>query len=410
MRVCEYKSGNSQPEWQDKLFIRFLKRISQPLQGSLHITLSSGHSIHLGQGQPAADLQINSWQAIRKLFFAGSTGWAEAYTRNHWDSSNLTALISWALLNETALESLTGGSLLNQFFDNFCHALNRNSRRGSRRNIHAHYDLGNDFYRLWLDSTMSYSAAMFEHQDEDLASAQQNKYRRILQLLNAAPGEQVLEIGCGWGGFAQQARQESGLKVHGITLSEEQLNYARQRITRQNLEEDVSFSLTDYRDLSGNFSAVVSIEMFEAVGTEHWDNYFEVLKRSLKPGGTAVLQIITIDDLRFDNYRKNADFIQRYIFPGGMLPSRQALHEKIAQHGLQLEHEEFFGKDYARTLNIWRQAFEQHWPEIARLPSANKARFDEQFRRLWRYYLAYCEGGFLAGSIDVGLFVLHKPG
>ncbi len=401
MKACEYKHPDKAPGWQDKLFLRYLQGFSDRLQGRLDITLPSGFVHQAGhRSSPTANLRINHWAALKNLFFGNVSGWAQAYVQGQWDSDDLTALTRWALANEPLLNRMTRGSWLSTLLDNLYHLRRDNSRTGSRENIAAHYDLGNDFYAPWLDSTMSYSAAMFQHDKEDLAQAQHNKYQRILALLGAREGEHILEIGCGWGGFAEQASCEHQLRVHGVTLSTEQLSWARQRIAHAGKQDEVYLSLTDYRDLNTKYDGIVSIEMFEAVGEKHWDEYFQVLRRSLKPGGKAVLQIITIDDQRFHSYRKQADFIQRYIFPGGMLPSREALHTAFSKHGFALHHEEFFGMDYARTLNIWRHNFEQHWPAIS--PHG----FDEEFRRLWRYYLTYCEGGFLSGSIDVGLFVI----
>jgi cyclopropane-fatty-acyl-phospholipid synthase len=258
----------------------------------------------------------------------------------------------------------------------------------------AHYDLGNDFYRLWLDPGMSYSSALYRAVDAgDLESAQRAKYRRLLRRLHAEPGQSVLEIGCGWGGFAEIAVEE-GLKVTGLTLSPAQLEWARKRVPEADLR------LQDYRDTSERFDHIVSIEMFEAVGERWWPTYFRTIAQALKPGGRAVIQSITIRDDLFDGYRKGTDFIQQYVFPGGMLPSRSAFRAAAAKQGLTVHGEYAFGKDYARTLAEWRHAFENNWPQIAALG------FDEQFRRLWRMYLSYCEAGFLAGNIDVVHFEL----
>ncbi|WP_261842696.1 SAM-dependent methyltransferase [Aliamphritea ceti] len=401
MKAYECEHPTKAVCWQDKLFLRYMQGLSNQLQGQLRLQLPSGFRCNLGnQSEPIATLKLHSWSALKSLFFGNITGWAQAYIKQQWDSSDLTALINWAIANESILDNMTRGSWINTLLDNLYHLRRDNSRTGSRENIAAHYDLGNDFYAPWLDSTMSYSAAMFQHPNEDLAQAQHNKYQRILELLNAQANDHILEIGCGWGGFAEQASCENALRIHGVTLSTEQLSWAKQRITNAGKQDEVHLSLTDYRDLNIQYDGIVSIEMFEAVGEKHWDEYFQVLRKSLKPGGKAVLQVITIDDQRFHTYRKQADFIQRYIFPGGMLPSREALHNKFAEQGFQLQHEEFFGLDYARTLNIWRQNFEQQWPAIS------QHGFDEDFRRLWRYYLTYCEGGFISGSIDVGLFVI----
>ena len=260
----------------------------------------------------------------------------------------------------------------------------------------AHYDLGNDFYKLWLDPGMSYSSALFAAPDAtDLERAQHAKYQRILRRLQAEPGQSVLEIGCGWGGFAEIAVQK-GLKLTGITLSPAQLEWAQKRVPGADLR------LQDYRDLTGQYDRIVSIEMFEAVGERWWPSYFKTVAQALKPGGRALVQSITIRDDLFGQYRKGTDFIQQYIFPGGMLPSRSAFRETAARQGLAVHAEYAFGEDYARTLAQWRHAFEQNWPQIAALG------FDEQFRRLWHMYFCYCEAGFLAGNVDVVHFELCR--
>jgi cyclopropane-fatty-acyl-phospholipid synthase len=296
--------------------------------------------------------------------------------------------------NRDVLKKAVYGSWRNLLAARVRHWLNGNSRAGSKRNIMAHYDLGNDFYKLWLDPSMSYSSALYRAVDGgDLESAQRAKYRRILRRLKAEPAESVLEIGCGWGGFAELAVEE-GLKVTGLTLSPAQLAWAQKRVP------DADLRLQDYRDTKEQFDHIVSIEMFEAVGERWWPTYFKTIAKSLKPGGRAVVQSITIRDDLFAEYRKGTDFIQQYVFPGGMLPSRSAFRAAAAKQGLTVHGEYAFGEDYARTLAEWRVAFEAKWPEIAALG------FDENFRRLWRMYLCYCEAGFLAGNVDVVHFEL----
>jgi cyclopropane-fatty-acyl-phospholipid synthase len=336
-----------------------------------------------------------------RLFFGGTNGWSDSYLSNEWDSADLTALIRWAIQNEPTLNSMAKAGYINDLLYNLYHWSRRNTRRGSRRNIAAHYDLGNDFYQEWLDPGMTYSAAMFDDDRQSLQQAQTKKYQRILNLLSPREQDQLLEIGCGWGEFALQAAETANVRVHGITLSSEQRRWAEDKLTAAGLADRVTISLTDYRDLKRQYDGVVSIEMFEAVGEANWDSYFKKLKGVLKPGGRAVLQIITIDEKRFELYRRQADFIQRHIFPGGMLPSVTALREKFSQHGFCLVDQEMFGADYARTLELWRERFEDRWPHISTLG------FDQRFYRLWRYYLSYCEGGFKESAIDVGLFVLE---
>jgi cyclopropane-fatty-acyl-phospholipid synthase len=272
--------------------------------------------------------------------------------------------------------------------------MRRNSLRGSRRNIAFHYDLGNDFYRLWLDPSMTYSAALFDRPDESLEAAQERKYERMLAQLDASPGQHILEIGCGWGGFACHAASR-GYRVTGLTLSREQLEYARKRVAQQGLSDRVELRLQDYRKLNERFDHIVSIEMFEAVGEAYWDTYFDTLRRSLKPGGRASLQVITIDEGRFESYRRRADFIQKYIFPGGMLPSVEAFTRHACANGLKLERLDMFGLDYARTLRRWDARVAARSGEIM------AQGFDQRFINMWRYYLAYCEAGFRSDRIDL---------
>ncbi|WP_432698258.1 class I SAM-dependent methyltransferase [Marinobacterium sp. YM272] len=381
-----------------------LKHMPRLERGMLDLYLPDGQRLTFGQASPAephAELRLHSYRPLRRILRGGLIGWAEGYMEGEWDSPDLSALIRWAVHNESAMAEFLDGHRLMKLINRLFHLSRNNSRRGSRRNIAYHYDLGNDFYRLWLDPSMTYSAALFE-EHESLQAAQLNKYRRICRMLKLQPGQQVLEIGCGWGGFAEVAAAEFGVRVHGITLSREQLEFARERAREAGLETLCSFSLTDYRDLSERYDHIVSIEMFEAVGEAHWAGYFDTLKRCLKPGGEAVLQVISIAEDRFESYRRGADFIQRYIFPGGMLPSPSVMKSCLRQQGLSLEEELLFGADYARTLACWHRAFDEHWPAV------RDQGFDERFRRMWKYYLSYCEGGFLEGTIDVGLYRL-KP-
>ncbi|MBV1788162.1 cyclopropane-fatty-acyl-phospholipid synthase family protein [Marinobacterium sp. D7] len=413
MKLYEYKTAEVQgercttqareqtPGLLERWLIGRLRSRIDGNRGTLQLRLPSGNCYRFGDRQPFASLTLNNYRALRKLITGGLNGWSEAYLQGDWDSPDLTALIQWGARYEHSLESMGRLRLLSDLQHNRYHRSRDNHREGSRRNIAAHYDLGNAFYRQWLDPSMTYSAALFSEPTMSLQEAQGAKNRRILELTQTQPGDRICEIGCGWGGFAEQTAQ-AGRQVHGVTLSKEQLAWAQQRIRSASLDAQVELSLTDYRDLDGQYDAVVSIEMFEAVGERHWDTYFEQLKRILKPEGRAVLQIITIDDQRFHSYRKQADFIQRYIFPGGMLPSVEALRHKFNQHGLRLEHQQMFGLDYARTLKHWAEAFERNYTNI------EAQGFDRHFYRMWRYYLAYCEGGFREKCIDVGLFVLTR--
>ena len=362
--------------------------------GRLEVRLPDGASALFGEGEPGVVLHVHDEAMFGRVLARGDIGLAEAYLDGQWDSPDITALLGLLARNREALKKAVYGSWRQLLAARVRHWLNRNSRAGSRRNIMAHYDLGNDFYRLWLDDTMSYSAAIYHEADDgSLRGAQQAKYGRILDRLQARAGERVLEIGCGWGGFAEMAAAR-GIDITGLTLSPAQLAWAQARVPGADLR------LQDYRDLNERFDHVVSIEMFEAVGERWWPSYFETLAASLKPGGKAVVQSITIHDALFADYRKGTDFIQQYIFPGGMLPSRSAFRAQAAKAGLKVSDEFAFGHDYARTLAEWRSSFEQRWPEIQKLG------FDDTFRRLWRMYLCYCEAGFLAGNIDVFQFEL----
>ena len=362
--------------------------------GLLEVSLPDGGRFVFGDGEPVAVMQVRDEQVFSRVLARGDIGLAEAWLDGEWSSPDVTALLTLLARNRAVLRQALYGAWHRLLLARVRHAFNRNSRAGSRRNIMAHYDLGNEFYRQWLDHGMSYSAALFGGNPAlPLEAAQDAKYRRILGRLAAAPGQRVLEIGCGWGGFAELATR-AGLQVTGLTLSPAQLEWARERVP------DADLRLQDYRDTTERFDHVVSIEMFEAVGERWWPTYFRTVANALKPEGRAVIQSITIRDDLFANYRKGTDFIQQYIFPGGMLPSREIFRAQAARQGLTVRDEFAFGSDYARTLALWREGFEASWPQIAPLG------FDETFRRLWLFYLSYCEAGFLAGSIDVVQFEL----
>ena len=362
--------------------------------GRLEIRLPDGSTSLFGHGEHGVTLHVHDEALFSRVLARGDIGLAEAYLDGLWEASDLTGLLTLLANNRPVLKKALYGSWRQLLAARVRHWLNRNNRSGSKRNIMAHYDLGNDFYRLWLDDSMSYSSALYQAGHADcLATAQGAKYQRILNCLQAQPGERVLEIGCGWGGFAEMAVQ-SGLQLTGLTLSPAQLAWAQARVPQADLR------LQDYRDTAEQFDHVVSIEMFEAVGERWWPSYFQTVAKALKPGGRAVIQSITIDDALFPTYHKGTDFIQQYIFPGGMLPSRQIFRQAAAKAGLLVQQEYAFCLDYARTLAEWRQAFEARWPQIQQLG------FDENFRRLWRLYLCYCEAGFRAGNIDVVQFEL----
>ena len=362
--------------------------------GLLEIRMPDGSCALFGDGERGVTLQVHDEALFARVLARGDIGLAEAYLDGQWDSPDITALLLLLARNREVLARAVYGSWRQLLAARVRHWFNRNSRAGSRRNIMAHYDLGNDFYRAWLDPSMSYSAALYPvGEDASLSVAQHAKYRRILDRLQAKAGERVLEIGCGWGGFAELAVAD-GLQLTGLTLSPAQLEWARKRVPQADLR------LQDYRDTQEKFDHVVSIEMFEAVGERWWPTYFSTVARALKPGGKAVIQSITLRDDLFPSYRRGTDFIQQYIFPGGMLPSRRVFRQAAARQGLQVTDEFAFGLDYARTLAAWRASFEANWPQISQLG------FDDTFRRLWRFYLCYCEAGFAAGNIDVVQFEL----
>ncbi|NMM43360.1 class I SAM-dependent methyltransferase [Rhodospirillaceae bacterium KN72] len=386
---------------REMLLARGLKNIET---GRLTVDFPSGARLHVAGKQqgPDAMLSIADNRAVTRLLTAGDLGFAEGYMAGEWDTPDLKVLLDLGLRNEAAFAGSVRRIGALELVNRLRHRLRANSRRGSRRNIAAHYDLGNDFYTPWLDQTMSYSSAIFEDMDEPMEIAQQRKYARMAEMLDLQDGDHILEIGCGWGGFAEYAARNHGCRVTGLTLSHEQARYSRDRMILNGLSDQVEIRLQDYRDVDGRFDKIASIEMFEAVGQAYWPVYFGTLKARLKPGGKAALQSITIADDGFDAYRASPDFIQRYIFPGGMLPSPKVFGEAVAQSGLTLSDSFFFGPSYAETLRRWDRDFTAQWSAIRKLG------FDERFRRMWHYYLKYCEVGFDAGRIDVGQFVLER--
>ncbi|TXH47085.1 MAG: class I SAM-dependent methyltransferase [Burkholderiaceae bacterium] len=373
--------------------------------GRLQVSTPEGETLHFGRSSSAAaqTLEIRDWQACARILRSGDIGFAEAYRDGQVDTADLTGLLRLALQNEALLDRALFGGKLAAMWHRLKFLLRRNSKRGSRRNIHAHYDIGNEFYRLWLDESWTYSSALFGDDQARAAmplhEAQQRKYQRILDVLSPQPGSRLLEIGCGWGGFAELALDQ-GHDWTGVTISQAQHDWARARLSRFGGKGDLR--LTDYRDLEGQFDGIVSIEMFEAVGMPYWSTYFRQVARLLKPGGEAVVQSITIDDARFERYAGGTDFIQQFIFPGGMLPSPERFEAEARKAGLEVVGQMAFGLDYAETLRRWRQAFE------AALPEVRAQGFDEAFIRIWRLYLCYCEAGFDERRTDVVQFHLRK--
>jgi len=393
-----------------------LALLARLAHGELSVRFPDGTMRRFGSGSPRAALRLNDWSVFGATLRHGDVGFAESWIAGDWDSDDLAGLLSLLVANRDALERAVYGNWFGRFAGHLRHLLNRNSRAGSRRNIHAHYDLGNRFYRLWLDDSMTYSSALFEPPgataaatcdaraesgaSDSLTIAQHAKYDRILDRLDLAPGSSVLEIGCGWGGFAERALGR-GLRPTGLTISTEQLAYARQRLACPANGRPADIVLRDYRDENGRYDGIASIEMFEAVGEAYWPAYFDTLKRCLKPGGRAVVQTITIDDALFDRYRRGTDFIQQYVFPGGMLPSPSRFEALARKHGMKVTDRFAFGHDYRRTLRLWRERF------VARLPEVREHGFDTRFVRTWEFYLAYCEAAFEHGNTDVVQFTME---
>lgn len=373
-------------------------------RGRLDVHMPDGRNFRFeGQGAgPEAVMVVRDLGFARRLASGGEVGIAEAFLKGEWESPNLTHFLELFCVNQPVIQRLLDGKPIIRMLQVARHWLNRNTRAGSRRNIHAHYDLGNRFYSAWLDKTMTYSSALFTGTESDLASAQTAKYRALAHEIGLAPEHHVLEIGCGWGGFAEFAARDIGCRVTGLTISQEQFDFASQRIQAAGLGDRVEIKMLDYRDEKGMFDRIASIEMFEAVGEEYWPAYFAQLRDRLKPGGKAGLQVITIQDALFKTYKSELDFIRRYVFPGGMLPTPTIMRDMGTKFGFSLSAERVFGLDYATTLSHWRDRFRHAWPQLMPLG------FDEQFRRLWEYYLAYCEAGFRAGTIDVRQMVFSK--
>ena len=377
------------------------KIASQFKLGSLSYRLPSGFEGKISGklSGPDANIVLHSWRPIFRLFFNGSIGFAEGYLAGEWDSSNLPTFIE--LVTKNSIHSENQGQLLLRKYNWFRHLINNNTRLGSKKNIAFHYDLGNEFYSYWLDNSMTYSSAIEIKNSQNLEDAQQKKYSRILKSLEIKEDQHILEVGCGWGGFAIFAAKE-GFKVTGLTISNEQFNYANQLVGKLGLREKVSIKLCDYRDFSSKFDHIASIEMIEAVGENYWPKYFQSISQNLKKGGRFALQAITVRDEKFEIYRKQPDFIQKYIFPGGMLPCQRSIKDNCNEVGMNIISDKGFGKDYASTLAIWRTSFHNAWPKIKSLG------FDTRFKRLWSFYLASCEGSFRGEGIDVRQIIMEN--
>ncbi|WP_083197482.1 SAM-dependent methyltransferase [Candidatus Viadribacter manganicus] len=372
--------------------------------GTALVWLPDGRTLAFGDGEgPQVDFAIKDYRFARRVLASGDIGFAEGLMAGEWESSDLSALLTLLASNVERFTRLLEGGPIGKALHWLRHLSNANTKSGSRRNILAHYDLGNEFYSAWLDASMTYSSARFDAQVRDLEAGQRAKYQALAEHLDLKPSDHILEIGCGWGGFAEFAAREYGARVTGITISDEQLVYARARMLRAGLSDRVEIRRQDYRDVEGQFDKVASIEMFEAVGEKYWPAYFGKIFEVLKPGGRAGLQIITIKEELFEKYRRRADFIQRYVFPGGMLASIDRLKEETANVGLVWRRAEAFGQSYADTLAEWARRFKAKWTDIRALG------FDERFKQLWLFYLSYCEAGFRTGRTDVVQLELAKP-
>ena len=390
-----------------------LKLLLRLKHGTLTVKLPDGSVQRFGNGQgPQASLHLLNWNVCSAALKSGDIGFAESYIAGDWTTPHLTDLLQVFIVNRQEVEDVIYGTWLGRFAYRVKHLLNRNTKANSQKNIHAHYDLGNAFYELWLDGTMNYSSAIFETPETSMKDAQHAKVRRALRMAQVKPGDRVLEIGCGWGALAEKATSEFGASVVGVTLSTEQLEWANKRMQREGVAEQADLRLQDYRDIGkaghlstqdAPFDAICSIEMIEAVGREYWPEYFQTVARLLKPGGHACIQSIVIADELFERYISSTDFIQQYVFPGGCLPCPKEFRAQATKAGLQVVDEFSFGQDYARTLQLWHEQFAAQKAHVLQLG------FDERFIRIWEFYLSYCEAAFLEASTDVVQYTLRKP-
>jgi len=385
-----------------------LKMLRRLKHGTLTLQLPDGALLRFGSGAaPLASLHLHNWKPCAAALRSGDIGFAESYIAGDWTTPHLADLLELLIINRQEVESAIYGSWLGRLAYRVKHLLNRNTRANSQKNIHAHYDLGNAFYALWLDSTMNYSSAIFESPDSTMVDGQMAKVRRALNMVQLKPGERVLEIGCGWGALAEMATTEFGASLVGVTLSTEQLGWANERMARLGTSDKADLRLQDYRDIGKTtpdepFDAICSIEMIEAVGREYWPEYFQTVARLLKPGGHACIQSIVIADELFDRYIGSTDFIQQYIFPGGCLPCPREFRAQAGAAGFDIVDEFSFGLDYARTLRLWRDDFLAQEARVLQLG------FDKRFMRIWEFYLAYCEAAFAQANTSVMQFTLRK--
>lgn len=388
-----------------RYFARVFDLVGKLNSGRVDFILPDGRRFRAEGSKPGpvAEVIINNPDVFARLVREGDLGFCDAYLDGWWTTPDLQAFMDFIHADNDDMYDGFPGMALVRAWEKARFWFQSNTKRQALKNISYHYDLGNDFYSLWLDDTMTYSSALFTTSQESLEKAQTAKYASMVDQMGVKPGDHVLEIGCGWGGFAEYAAKERGLKVTGLTISKEQLDYANKRIKSKGLSDKVNLKLQDYRDETGVYDGVASIEMFEAVGEKYWPVYFDKIKQCLKPGKQATLQIITIQDARWDVYRKSVDFIQKYIFPGGMLPSPSVLRQEIHRAGLSVQHSIEFGKSYSQTLRRWFEVFNNKWDNISAMG------FDDRFRRMWNFYLTSCAATFESGNCDVTQITLQKP-
>ena len=378
----------------DKLFLSGIKKFPY---GSIEIEWPNGkfEIISALKDGPRANLKISDNDVVKEIINGGSVKFAELYMNKRLSSANLTTLMHYFALNNDEAEDTFKVSTIKYLYNKFAHFRNKNSKNQAKKNISYHYDLGNKFYSYWLDKSMTYSSAIFSKQNDDLEIAQTNKYKALANLVSVKDGDNLLEIGCGWGGFSEFLAENYECNITAITISKEQYNFAKKRIKKANLEKKVDIQFCDYRNIQGKFDKILSIEMFEAVGKDYWNEFFEKIRSVLNPNGNVGLQLITIDDQIYQVYKNNPDFIQKYIFPGGMLPSFNMLTNVVDRNYFNIDTVNSYSNDYAKTLNIWNTKFNNNWEKIKELG------FDEKFKLMWNYYLSYCEGGFLSKNIDL---------
>ena len=399
-----FKSTNNQQNLP-RYFARVFSLVGKLNTGRVDFVLPDGRRFRAEGAKPGpvAEVTINNPDVFARLVREGDLGFSDAYLDGWWTTPDLQAFMDFIHADNDDMYDEFPGMGLVRAWEKARFWLQSNSKRQALKNISYHYDLGNDFYSLWLDDTMTYSSALFSTSQESLENAQVAKYASMIDQMGVQPGDHILEIGCGWGGFAEYAAKERDLKVTGLTISKEQLDFAQKRMINKGLEDRVNLKLQDYRDETGIYDGVASIEMFEAVGEKYWPIYFNKVKQCLKPGKQATLQIITIQDARWEVYRKGVDFIQKYIFPGGMLPSPTVLRQEVAKAGLSVQHSIEFGKSYSQTLRRWFEVFNDQWDTISDMG------FDDRFRRMWNFYLTSCAATFESGNCDVTQITLQKP-